>query len=78
MNAGKLVKTIGEKCPLCHKPLQIRRRFETSIIEGVEVENNVDYVRCSNLSCDYEDEEKDKRKKKKHIRKLDVYEDVKI
>ena len=70
---GKLKRTLSEKCPFCDRPLQVRATIRTYYSdEGEEITSENLYVRCSNLSCDYEDtnikHRNKKDKKKEHWR----------
>ena len=60
---GRLVRTLKDKCPLCHNPLQLRARTNSQLVRGVEVVTEKKYISCS--VCDYEKSEA-KQKGKKH------------
>lgn len=73
LELGKLKRTLSEKCPFCNKPLQVRARIRKSYNdEGEEIETEKPYIRCSNITCDYEDlnikNRNKKEKKKEHWR----------
>lgn len=68
---GRLKKTLKEKCPICSKNLQIRARKFIVVEFGEDIEKEKEYIRCSNLSCDYErgiDKKSQKTKKRKRER----------
>jgi len=69
LELGKLKRTLSEKCPFCNKPLQVRARMRMSYNdEGEEITSESLYIRCSSVSCEYEDlnaknhNKKDKKK----------------
>lgn len=63
-NAGKLKKTLKERCPICNKVLQIRTMSYSGIIKGVPFEAEEEYIACSDPNCFYE-KELDKKNRKK-------------
>lgn len=68
---GRLKRTTSDKCPRCNRPLQIRILSRPSISDdGEEIESNFEYIRCSNLSCEYETNSSKDRKTKKHKKEV--------
>jgi len=51
---SKLRKTIGERCPECGFPLQIRSRSVKRIEKGLIFYVDEEYIACSNKYCLYE------------------------
>lgn len=68
MSIGRLKRTIGKKCPECGSQLQIRERDIPSIVSGMSVFIQEEYICCSNKSCYYEIEIEQKRRKVKQIK----------
>lgn len=73
-NAGRLKKTLGRKCPIDNFPLQVRVREITQLVRGENKIIEEDYVRCSNLECEYE-EEIEQKKRKERIDKAFYFEE---
>lgn len=59
---GKIKKSIGKKCPLCNKILQVRYIEVPSIKDGIEVLIEKEFICCSNPNCDYEEKSYKKRR----------------
>lgn len=64
-NLGRLVRTLGEKCKFCGRPLQLRARKGYSMFMGEQILNEVEYIHCSNPDCDFEREVEQKKRKQK-------------
>ena len=62
---GKYKKPLKERCPVCNSPLQIRVICEYYLVKGVEVENPVEYIACSNSNCYYEEEIEQKKSRRR-------------
>lgn len=60
---GKLKRTLQERCPHCGSVLQVRCRTEEALLKGRKLKKGIDYVSCSNESCDYERKMTQKRRK---------------
>lgn len=60
---GKLKHSLKEKCPYCGKILQVRVREFQSLKDGIVITVPIDYICCSNKSCDYERDVEQKRKR---------------
>lgn len=73
-NAGRLKKTLGRKCPIDNFPLQVRVRETNQLVRGENKIIEEDYVRCSNLECEYE-EEIEQKKRKERIDKAFYFEE---
>ena len=56
---GKLKKTLSEKCPECHKNLQLRVLPRQMIIDGEEIDAESEYKYCPN--CETEMDVSDKK-----------------
>lgn len=73
-NAGRLKKTLGRKCPIDNFPLQVRVREIIQLVRGENQTVDEDYIRCSNLDCEYE-EEIEQKKRKERIDKAFYFEE---
>lgn len=63
MSIGRLKRTLGKKCPECGSQLQIRERDIPTIISGISVLTQEEYICCSSKVCYYEAEIEQKRRK---------------
>ena len=59
---GRLVRTLSEKCPRCERPLQIRARKIIYWFKNDPLDKEVEYIACSNPSCEYEREMEQKKR----------------
>lgn len=62
-NIGRLKHSTNKRCPECGKILQIRVRTISTFFNGLPVEIPEEYIGCSNPSCEYEQEVKQKRRR---------------
>lgn len=60
---GRLKHSTNKRCPECGSILQIRVRTLSTFFNGVPVELPEEYIGCSNINCDYEQDVKQKRRK---------------
>lgn len=61
---GRLKRSLKERCPECGKVLQIRIIEEESMQDGIPITIPIEYICCSNKSCDYERNIEQKRRRK--------------
>jgi ssDNA-binding Zn-finger/Zn-ribbon topoisomerase 1 len=61
---GKLKHSLKERCPECGKVLQLRVIAEKSLMDGIEIITQREYIACSNRNCDYERTVEQKRRRR--------------
>jgi hypothetical protein len=61
---GRLKHSLKERCPECRKVLQVRVKDVMSMDNGVEITIPLEYIACSNKSCDYERTIEQKRRRR--------------
>ena len=68
-NLGRLIRTLPEKCPLCHSPMQLRSRKIKVLVRGIEEQEEDEYKICSVCDNEVEIRQKDQKKRKRVIDK---------
>ena len=63
---GRLIRTLHEKCPVCHSPLQMRAVTVKLLVKGQEITEEEIHCVCS--LCSYEEDVEPKRRKSREIR----------
>jgi len=61
---GKLKHSLKERCPECGKVLQLRVIAIKSLMDGIEITTQKEYIACSNKNCDYERDVEQKRRRR--------------
>ena len=67
MIAGRLKHSLKERCPACNRNLQLRVRRIPALEEGIQVFLDEEYIACPSDECDYEQEVKKKRHRRKDV-----------
>jgi hypothetical protein len=67
---GRLKHSISERCPECGKVLQVRVRKDAFLAAGIEMQDEEEYICCSNPSCCYEREILEPHKRKERPDKI--------
>jgi hypothetical protein len=71
--AGRLKRTLKDKCPYCNHPLQLRVKETMAIAAGTDITVDEEYITCS--VCDYESEIREPKKRKQRIDKASIKEE---
>jgi hypothetical protein len=61
---GRLKHSLKERCPECGKVLQLRVKDTDTMKDGIEITVPIEYIACSNKSCDYERSVEQKRRRR--------------
>jgi hypothetical protein len=64
-NLGRLIRTLPDKCPLCHSSMQLRARKIIVLVRGVEEDDEEEYKVCSVCDNELEIRQKDRKKRKR-------------
>ena len=67
MIAGRLKHSLKERCPICNRNLQLRVRSIPGLEDGIQVFLSEEYIACPSDECDYEQEVKKKRHRRKEF-----------
>ena len=65
MKQGRLKHSLRDKCPKCGGVLQVRVRGIQGMAKGMDIIRDEEFITCS--LCDYEQESKQKRKRRKEF-----------
>lgn len=62
-NIGKFKRFLKDRCPICNCILEIRVFEDGTLVKGVMCTTPYEYIICSNLTCGYEKNIEQRRRK---------------